>query len=157
MTPTAKLNNPKPAALRPRDATILVTATGLEEEETDAPNSLLLAPVNNAAEEKANEEASDPRECMLVLAKQEENLGEDVIRTNNIPPATGVAATEPDRKSAITRNNERSSTRREQRRLGERERETRWWVGGGQFLDSNSDGFSWLTIVASLSATSLLT
>jgi hypothetical protein len=140
LTPTAKLNNPKPAALRPRDATILVTATGLDKEETDAPNSLLLAPVNNAAEEKGKEEASDPRECMLVLTKQEENLGEDVIRTNNIPPTTGVAATEPDRKSAITRNNERSSTRREQRRLGERE--TRWWVRGGQFPDSNSDGFS---------------
>jgi hypothetical protein len=127
LTPTAKLNNPKPADLRPRDATILVTATGLEEEETDAPNSLLLAPVNNAAEEKAKEEASDPRECMLVLAKQEENLGEDVIRTNNIPPATGVAATEPDRKSAIARNNERSSTRRENRGDSERERHVGGW------------------------------
>jgi hypothetical protein len=130
LTPTAKLNNPKPADLRPRDATILVTATGLEEEETDAPNSLLLAPVNNAAEEKAKEEASDPRECMLVLAKQEENLGEDVIRTNNIPPATGVAATEPDRKSAIARNNERSSTRREQRRHSETERHVGGWEEG---------------------------
>lgn len=145
MTPTAKLNNPKPAALRPRDATILVTATGLDEEETDAPNSLLLAPVNNVAEEKAKEEASDPRECMLVLAKQEENLGEDVIRTNNIPPATGVAATEPDHKSAITRNNERSSTsqtRREQRRLGDSERERH--VGGweeGSFRIRTRMGF----------------
>jgi hypothetical protein len=145
LAPTAKLNSPKPAALRPRDATILVTATGLDEEETDAPNNSLLALVNNAAEEKAKEEASDLRECMLVLAKQEENLGEDAIRTNNIPPATGVAATEPDRKSAITRNNERSSmsqTRREQRRLRERHTHTRWWVIGGQFSDSNSDGFS---------------
>jgi hypothetical protein len=145
LTPTAKLNNPKPAALRPRDATILVTATGLEEEETDAPNSLLLAPVNNAAEEKANEEASDPRECMLVLAKQEENLGEDVIRTNNIPPATGVAATEPDRKSAITRNNERSSTRREQRRLGERERERDTLVGGRRAVSGFELGWVFLT------------
>ncbi len=142
MTPTAKLNNPKPAALRPRDARILVTATGLEEEETDAPNSLLLAPVNNAAEEKANEEASDPRECMLVLAKQEGNLGEDVIRTNNIPPATGVVATEPDRKSAITRNNERSSTRREQRRLGERERDT--LVGGRRAVSGFELGWVFL-------------
>jgi hypothetical protein len=140
LTTTAKLNNPKPAALRPCDATILVTVTGLNEEETDAPSSLLLAPVNNAAEEKAKEEASDPRECMLVLAKQEENL----VRTNNIPPATGVAATEPDRKNAITRNNERSSTsqtRREQRRFGERE----MFVGGRRAVSGFELGWVFLT------------